>query len=154
MLSTELLPGHCELQPRHAKDAMDGVRRSAVEAACNPLGPYDAGRWTDDSSRSLWGLTAQLLAALHAPDVRTVLSLSMASDSSQFPAWQQQHPDRPHEFLPPQTPSRRWKRSALAHWRCTTTSPRRFVPCRFHWWIEFALLTPHFHRDAAESHAT
>ncbi|RNE99864.1 hypothetical protein TcG_11869 [Trypanosoma cruzi] len=35
---------------RHAKAALDGVRRSVVEAACNPLGPYDAGRWTDDSS--------------------------------------------------------------------------------------------------------
>ncbi|PWU84492.1 hypothetical protein C4B63_223g9 [Trypanosoma cruzi] len=34
-------------RPRHAKDALDGVRRSALEAACNPLGPYDAGRWTD-----------------------------------------------------------------------------------------------------------
>ncbi|KAF8287481.1 hypothetical protein TcBrA4_0020360 [Trypanosoma cruzi] len=32
---------------RHAKAALDGVRRSVVEAACNPLGPYDAGRWTD-----------------------------------------------------------------------------------------------------------
>ncbi|KAF8291716.1 hypothetical protein TcBrA4_0099580 [Trypanosoma cruzi] len=37
-------------RPRHAKDALDGVRRSALEAACNPLGPYDAGRWTDSSS--------------------------------------------------------------------------------------------------------
>ncbi|ESS61233.1 hypothetical protein TCDM_11190 [Trypanosoma cruzi Dm28c] len=37
-------------RPRHAKDAPEGVRRSALEAACNPLGPYDAGRWTDSSS--------------------------------------------------------------------------------------------------------
>ncbi|EAN91293.1 hypothetical protein Tc00.1047053508633.40 [Trypanosoma cruzi] len=93
---------------------------------------------------SLWDLTAQLLAALHAPAERSVLPLSMATDTSQFPAWQQ-HPNRPHEFLPPQTPSRRWRRSSLAHWRCTTTaSPKRFVPCRFRWRIEVTRLNPHF----------
>ncbi|EAN99847.1 hypothetical protein Tc00.1047053511255.655 [Trypanosoma cruzi] len=160
------------LRPRHAKDALDGVRRSALEAACVSLGPYDAGRWTDGSSslvehasgsaalplgspdscaatwlpgqpRCLWGLTAQLLAALRAPAERSVLPPIMATDSSQFPVWQQ-HPNRPHEFLLPQTPSRRWSRSALARWRCATASPRRFVPCRFRWRIGVALLAPHF----------
>ncbi|EAN91877.1 hypothetical protein Tc00.1047053509527.140 [Trypanosoma cruzi] len=67
----------------------------------------------------------------------------MASDSFQFPAWQQ-HPNRPHEFLSPQTPSRRWSHSALARWRCTTTSARRFVPCSFHWQIEVTQLALHF----------
>ncbi|KAF8301458.1 hypothetical protein TcBrA4_0051360 [Trypanosoma cruzi] len=57
MLSTEFFArdtvscsGLGVFRPRHAKDALDGVRRSALEAACNPLGPYDAGRWTDSSS--------------------------------------------------------------------------------------------------------
>ncbi|RNC32867.1 hypothetical protein TcCL_Unassigned04491 [Trypanosoma cruzi] len=89
------------------------------------------------------GLTAQLLAALHAPAERSVLPLSMATDSFQFPAWQQ-HPNRPHEFLSPQSPSRRWSHSALARWRCTTTSARRFAPRRIHWCIEVALLALHF----------
>ncbi|RNC53486.1 hypothetical protein TcCL_ESM09191 [Trypanosoma cruzi] len=144
------------LQPRHARDALDGVRRSAVEAACASLGPCmwirRAATRLSGQPSSLWGLTAQLLAALHAPAERSVLPLSMATDSSQFPAWQQ-HPNRPHEFLPPQTPSRRWRHSALARWRCTTTSARRFVPCHFHWWIEAARLAPHFSHDTAESHA-
>ncbi|RNC54052.1 hypothetical protein TcCL_ESM08562 [Trypanosoma cruzi] len=90
-----------------------------------------------DPPRSLWGLTTQLLAALHAPAERSVLSLSMASDTSQLPVWPQ-HPNRPHELLSPQTPSRRWSHSTLACWRCMTTSARRFVPCRFHWRIEVA----------------
>ncbi|ESS54927.1 hypothetical protein TCDM_13643 [Trypanosoma cruzi Dm28c] len=101
---------------------------------------------------SLWGLAAQLPAALHAPAERSVLSLSVASDSSQFPAWQQ-HPNRPREFLSPLTPSRRWSHSALACWRCTTTSARRFVPCRTHWRIEGTQLALHFPRDAAVFHA-
>ncbi|EKG06260.1 hypothetical protein TCSYLVIO_002646 [Trypanosoma cruzi] len=92
---------------------------------------------------SLWGLTAQLRAALHAPAERSVLSLSMASDSSQFPAWQQ-HPNRPHEFLSPLTPSRRWSHSALDCWRCTTTSARRFVPCRIRRQIEGTQLASRF----------
>ncbi|KAF5216048.1 hypothetical protein ECC02_011210 [Trypanosoma cruzi] len=37
-------------QPRHAKDAPDGVRRSPVEAAYASPGSYDADRWTDGSS--------------------------------------------------------------------------------------------------------
>ncbi|RNC35966.1 hypothetical protein TcCL_Unassigned01113 [Trypanosoma cruzi] len=108
---------------------------------------------TSRTAGCLWGLTAQLLAALHAPAERSVLPLSMASDSFQFPAWQQ-HPNRPQELLSPQTPSRRWSHSALARWRCTTTSARRFVPCRFHWRIEVTQLAPHFPHHTAESHAT
>ncbi|RNC40207.1 hypothetical protein TcCL_NonESM10339, partial [Trypanosoma cruzi] len=48
---------------------------------------------------------------------------------------------------------RRWMRSALARWRCTATSPGRFVPCRFHWWIEVTQLVSNVHHDTAESHA-
>ncbi|RNC40798.1 hypothetical protein TcCL_NonESM09699 [Trypanosoma cruzi] len=92
---------------------------------------------------SLWGFTAQLPAASHAPAEQSVLPLSMATDTSQFPAWQQ-HPNRSHQFMSPQTPSRRWSRSALARWRCATASPRRFVPRRFHWRIEVTLLAPYF----------
>ncbi|KAF5220072.1 hypothetical protein ECC02_006865 [Trypanosoma cruzi] len=73
-------------QPRHARDALDGVRRSAVEAACASLGPCmwiccAASRLPGQRS-SLWGLTAQLLAALHDPAERSVLPPSMATDSS------------------------------------------------------------------------
>ncbi|ESS55144.1 hypothetical protein TCDM_13401 [Trypanosoma cruzi Dm28c] len=100
--------------------------------------------FTPGQRSSLWGLTAQLLAALHAPAEWTVLSLSMASDNSRFHAWQQQHPNRPHEFLPPQTPLRRWRHSALACWRCTTNSPKRVAPCRIHWLIEGTQLASRF----------
>ncbi|ESS61185.1 hypothetical protein TCDM_11240 [Trypanosoma cruzi Dm28c] len=68
------------------------------------------------------------------------------------PLWRR-CPNRPNEFLPPQMPSRRWNHSASARWRCTKTSVRRFVPCRFHWRIEVTQLAPYFPHGTEVSHA-
>ncbi|EAN81413.1 hypothetical protein Tc00.1047053507973.20 [Trypanosoma cruzi] len=149
-------------RPRHANDSLDCVRRSALEAACASLGPYDAGRWTarclslrmhsDPLRCHLTPRTAALPVEPHRTAAGSLACSCRAECPAtehglghfQFPAWQQ-HPNRQHEFLPPQTSSRRWRRSSLAHWRCTTTaSPKRFASCRFHWWIEVTRLNPHF----------
>ncbi|KAF8278948.1 hypothetical protein TcBrA4_0105850 [Trypanosoma cruzi] len=55
-------------RPRHAKDALDGVRRSALEAACNPLGPYDAGRWTDGTLSLAEHASGSAALPLYSPD--------------------------------------------------------------------------------------
>ncbi|ESS62997.1 hypothetical protein TCDM_09263 [Trypanosoma cruzi Dm28c] len=55
-------------RPRHAKDALEGVRRSVVEAACNPLGPYDAGRWTDGTLPLAEHASGSAALPLHSPD--------------------------------------------------------------------------------------
>ncbi|RNC39113.1 hypothetical protein TcCL_NonESM11575 [Trypanosoma cruzi] len=58
-------------QPRHAKDALDGVRRLAVEAACASIGSCvwirRAAALLPGQPSSLWGLTAQPLAAASSP---------------------------------------------------------------------------------------
>ncbi|ESS59928.1 hypothetical protein TCDM_12210 [Trypanosoma cruzi Dm28c] len=56
------------VRPRHAKDALDGVRRSALEAACNPLGPYDAGRWTDGTLSLAEHASGSAALPLYSPD--------------------------------------------------------------------------------------
>ncbi|EAN86710.1 hypothetical protein C3747_162g24 [Trypanosoma cruzi] len=58
------------LQPRHAQDAPDGVRRSAVEAACASLGPYDPGRWTDGFSSLAEHASGSAALPLDSPDSR------------------------------------------------------------------------------------
>ncbi|KAF5216780.1 hypothetical protein ECC02_010417 [Trypanosoma cruzi] len=135
-------------QPRHAQDAPDGTLSLAQHAsgsAAMPLDSPDSRAACGASPHSCWQPCMLLPsgASFHQAWPRTFLH---------FPAWRQ-HPNRPHEFLPPQMPSRRWNHSALARWRCTTTSPKRFIPCRFHWRIEVALLAPYFPHDTAESHA-
>ncbi|KAF8284541.1 hypothetical protein TcYC6_0014900 [Trypanosoma cruzi] len=55
-------------QPRHVKDTLDGVRRSALEAARTSLGLYDAGRWTDGTLSLAEHASVSAALPIYTPD--------------------------------------------------------------------------------------
>ncbi|RNC32955.1 hypothetical protein TcCL_Unassigned04391 [Trypanosoma cruzi] len=63
-------------RPRHVKDTLDGVRRSAVEAACTSLGPYYVGRWTDGLLSLAEHASGSAALPLYSPDSRSACGAS------------------------------------------------------------------------------
>ncbi|PWV07139.1 hypothetical protein C3747_105g111 [Trypanosoma cruzi] len=159
-------------QPRHAKNALDGVRRSALEAACNPLGLYDAGRWTDGFSSLAEHASGSAALSLDSPDSRapcgphrTAAGSLACTCRAECPANEHglRHFPVPRLAAASQSPTRvTVATDSLSAMESLRLGPlavhddvsEEICTVRFHWRIEVTQLAPHFPHHTAESHAT